>query len=178
MGTRRGVDHHQVPRFLCSQAIMLAMQGIPAVYIHSLTASPNDLDHVEQTGRTRSINRRIWDKNELEYLLGNPVTHQAEVFTTLTRMIRIRRDQKAFNPDTRQDVIKINTDLFILKRTSTDGEQRIYAISNVTERILRLPLASLGFLENGLKDILALESTTIDEELVLYPYQTVWLTQA
>ncbi|MFT6421862.1 MAG: sucrose phosphorylase [Thalassolituus sp.] len=178
MGTRRGVDHHQVPRFLCSQAIMLAMQGIPAVYIHSLTASPNDLDHVEQTGRTRSINRRIWDKNELEYLLGNPVTHQAEVFTTLTRMIRIRRDQKAFNPDARQDVIKINTDLFILKRTSTDGEQRIYAISNVTERILRLPLASLGFLENGLKDILALESTTIDEELVLYPYQTVWLTQA
>ena len=178
MGTRRGVDHHQVPRFLCSQAIMLAMQGIPAVYIHSLTASPNDLDHVEQTGRTRSINRRIWDKNELEYLLGNPVTHQAEVFTTLTRMIRIRRDQKAFNPDARQDVIKINTDLFILKRTSTDGEQRIYAISNVTERILRLPLASLGFLENGLKDILALESTTIEEELVLYPYQTVWLTQA
>ncbi len=178
MGTRRGVDHHQVPRFLCSQAIMLAMQGIPAVYIHSLTASPNDLDHVEQTGRTRSINRRIWDKNELEYLLGNPVTHQAEVFTALTRMIRIRRDQKAFNPDARQDVIKINTDLFILKRTSTDGEQRIYAISNVTERILRLPLASLGFLENGLKDILALESTTIDEELVLYPYQTVWLTQA
>lgn len=178
MGTRRGVDHHQVPRFLCSQAIMLAMQGIPAVYIHSLTASPNDLDHVEQTGRTRSINRRIWDKNELEYLLGNPVTHQAEVFTTLTRMIRIRRDQKAFNPDARQDVIKINTDLFILKRTSTDGKQRIYAISNVTERILRLPLASLGFLENGLKDILALESTTIDEELVLYPYQTVWLTQA
>lgn len=178
MGTRRGVDHHQVPRFLCSQAIMLAMQGIPAVYIHSLTASPNDLDHVEQTGRTRSINRRIWDKNELEYLLGNPVTHQAEVFTTLTRMIRIRRDQKAFNPDARQDVIKINTDLFILKRTSTDGEQRIYTISNVTERILRLPLASLGFLENGLKDILALESTTIDEELVLYPYQTVWLTQA
>ena len=75
-------------------------------------------------------------------------------------------------------MIKINTDLFILKRTSTDGEQRIYTISNVTERILRLPLASLGFLENGLKDILALESTTIDEELVLYPYQTVWLTQA
>lgn len=177
MGTRRGVDHHQVPRFLCSQAIMLAMQGIPALYIHSLTASSNDLEHVEQTGRTRSINRRIWDKNELEYLLGNPVTHQAEVFTALTRMIRTRRDQPAFNPDARQDVIKINTDLFILKRTSVEGDQRIYAISNVTERILRLPLASLGFLENGLKDLLAQEPTTIDEELILYPYQTVWLTQ-
>ncbi|MDO6805926.1 sugar phosphorylase, partial [Wenyingzhuangia sp. 1_MG-2023] len=72
MGTRRGPDHFQVPRFLCSQAIMLAMQGIPAVYIHSLTASPNDLAHVEQTGRTRSINRRIWNCDELETLLNNP----------------------------------------------------------------------------------------------------------
>lgn len=177
MGTRRGVDHHQVPRFLCSQSIMLAMQGIPAVYLHSLTASPNDLEHVEQTGRTRSINRRIWDKNELEYLLANPVTHQAEVFNALTRMIRIRRDQPAFNPDARQDVIKINTDLFILQRTSLNGIQRIYAISNVTERILRLPLASLGFLENGLKDLLAQEPTTIENELILYPYQTAWLTK-
>ncbi|MEK9713166.1 MAG: sugar phosphorylase, partial [Thalassolituus sp.] len=96
MGTRRGVDHHQVQRFLCSQAIMLAMQGIPAVYIHSLTASPNDLEHVEKTGRTRSINRRIWDKNELDYLLGNPVTPQAEVFAALTRMIKLRRKQPAF----------------------------------------------------------------------------------
>ncbi|MEK9713167.1 MAG: alpha-amylase, partial [Thalassolituus sp.] len=71
----------------------------------------------------------------------------------------------------------INNDLFILKRTSTDNEQVIYAISNVTERILKLPLASLGFLENGLSDILALESVVIEDELVLYPYQTVWLTK-
>lgn len=176
MGTRRGPDHHQVQRFLCSQAIMLAMQGIPAVYIHSLTASPNDLEHVEQTGRTRSINRRIWEENELEYLLSNPVTPQAEVFTELTRMLRIRRAQPAFSPDARQDVVKINTDLFILKRTSEDNSQRIFAISNVTERILKLPLATLGFLENGLSDLLAHERRIVEDELVLYPYQTVWLS--
>ncbi|MAE21148.1 MAG: alpha-amylase [Pseudomonas sp.] len=176
MGTRRGVDHYQVPRFLCSQAIMLAMQGIPAVYLHSLTASPNDLDHVEQTGRTRSINRRIWDKHELECLLANPVTHQAEVFQALTRMIRLRRQQPAFHPDARQDVIKINTDLFILKRTSIDGEQKIFAVSNVTERILKLPLATLGFLESGLMDLLAENPQPIEQDLMLSPYQTVWLT--
>ena len=178
MGTRRGVDHFQVQRFLCSQAIMLAMQGIPALYIHSFTASANDLAHVEQTGRTRSINRKVWDKDELEYLLSNSVTAQAEVFHELSRMIRIRRKQPAFSPDARQDVVKINSDVFILKRTSVDASQRIYAISNVTERILKLPLAALGFLENGLMDILALEPTTLIDELVLYPYQTVWLTQS
>ena len=175
MGTRRGVDHHQVQRFLCSQAIMLAMQGIPAVYIHSLTASPNDLARVEQTGRTRSINRRIWEKNELDYLLGNPVTHQAEVFTALSRMIKIRRKQPAFHPDARQDVVKINTDLFILIRSCGESGQRVFAISNVTERILNLPLASLGFMESGLTDLLSLEESVVGDELTLYPYQMVWL---
>ncbi|MDK2779341.1 MAG: sugar phosphorylase [Pseudomonadota bacterium] len=174
MGTRRGTDHFQVQRFLCSQAIMLAMQGIPAVYIHSLLATPNDLEHVEKTGRTRSINRKIWDKTELECLLNNPVTPQAEVFKELRRMLRIRSGQKAFHPDARQDIVRINTDLFINRRSH--AEQTLFAISNVTERMLKLPLASLGFLPDGLSDLLAYEASVVTEELVLSPYQTVWLT--
>ena len=39
-GTRRGEDHWQAQRFLCSQIIMLGMKGIPAIYIHSLLATP------------------------------------------------------------------------------------------------------------------------------------------
>ncbi|WP_430462036.1 sugar phosphorylase [Thalassolituus sp. LLYu03] len=174
MGTRRGPDHFQVQRFLCAQAIMLAMQGIPAVYIHSLLATPNDLDHVERTGRTRSINRRVWDKSELECLLNNPVTPQAEVFNELRRMLRIRCAQPAFHPDARQDIIKINSDLFINKRSC--AEQTLFAVSNVTERLLRLPLDVLGFLPSGLVDVLALNEDRMEGELVLAPYQTVWLT--
>ncbi|MBM94563.1 MAG: alpha-amylase [Oceanospirillaceae bacterium] len=175
MGTRRGVDHLQVQRFLCSQAIMLAMQGIPAVYIHSLTASPNDLNHVEQTGRTRSINRRIWNWNELECLLENPVTPQAEVYREVIRMIDIRRQQPAFHPSARQDIIRISSDILVNKRTAESG-QVIYTISNVTERLIDMPLATLGFLPSGLADLLAQEQQPIDEVLSLGPYQTVWLT--
>ncbi|MDF1762364.1 MAG: alpha-amylase, partial [Oleibacter sp.] len=72
--------------------------------------------------------------------------------------------------------IKINSDIYINKRTSLDGDQRIFAISNVTERQLVLPLASLGFLESGLTDVLAHTPTDIIDELVLHPYQTVWLS--
>lgn len=174
MGTRRGADHFQVQRFLCAQAIMLAMQGIPAVYIHSLLATPNDLEYVEKTGRTRSINRKIWDKSELECLLNNPVTPQAEVFSELRRMIRIRCAQQAFHPDGRQDIIRINSDLFINRR-SHNG-QILFAISNVTERMLKLPLDVLGFLPDGLTDLLAYEPQVISGELALAPYQTVWLS--
>lgn len=174
MGTRRGTDHFQVQRFLCSQAIMLGMQGIPAVYIHSLLASPNDLEHVEKTGRTRSINRKIWDKAELDCLLNNPVTPQAEVFNELRRMIQIRCAQQAFHPHARQDIVRINSDLFINKRTY--AEQTVFAISNVTERMLKLPLATLGFLPDGLSDLLAYEPAVVTGELTLAPYQSVWLT--
>lgn len=178
MGTRRGVDHLQVQRFLCSQAIMLAVQGIPAAYIHSLTASPNDLAHVEQTGRTRSINRRVWNWNELECLLNNPVTPQAEVYREMTRMIRIRRQQPAFHPESRQDVIPINSDVLVNKRSAESG-QVLYAISNVTERLIDMPLATLGFLTSDLVDLLAVgdAAEALGDVLSLGPYQTVWLTQ-
>ena len=43
-------------RFLCSQAIALAMKGIPAVYFHSLCGTENFKEGVEKTGKTeRSI---------------------------------------------------------------------------------------------------------------------------
>lgn len=177
MGTRRGMDHMQVPRFLCSQAIMLAMQGIPAMYIHSLTASPNDIERVEQTGRTRSINRRVWQADALEALLDNPVTAQAQVFSRLSRMLLIRRQQPAFHPSARQDVIRISSDLFILKRTNEISGQVIHALYNVTDRTLILPLAALGFLTSGLRDLLGQDdSWRLGDELVMAPYQAVWLT--
>ena len=42
-----------------------AFEGIPAIYIHSLLATKNDIP-VENTGNLRSINRHIWDQDELE----------------------------------------------------------------------------------------------------------------
>ncbi len=176
MGTRRGVDHYQVQRFLCAQSIMLAMQGIPAVYIHSLTATPNDLVHVEQTGRTRSINRKLWQLEELNVLLNNSVTPQAEVFNELRRLIAVRRRQPAFHPNARQRVIRINSDVFIVQRSHS--EQTLFAIANVTERILKLPLAALGFLPPGCRDLIQPESEPLQEQLELAPYQVVWLSMA
>ncbi|WP_455198606.1 sugar phosphorylase, partial [Kaarinaea lacus] len=79
-GTRRGPDQWQINRFICSQAIMLSLQGIPAFYIHSLLATPNDIHGVELSGRTRSINRRKWQYDELKLLLESQNTPNFEVF--------------------------------------------------------------------------------------------------
>ena len=42
----------QVRRFMVSQAIPMALMGVPGVYIHSLLGSRNDYAGVERTGRT------------------------------------------------------------------------------------------------------------------------------
>ena len=53
----RRVTRAWISRFLASQAIMLALVGVPGIYFHSLIGSRNDLRGVHRTGRWRSINR-------------------------------------------------------------------------------------------------------------------------
>ncbi|MCJ7626470.1 MAG: sugar phosphorylase, partial [Anaerolineaceae bacterium] len=61
----------QVKRFLVSQAILLAVVGLPGIYVHSLFGSRNWLEGVKQTGRSRTINRYKFDADELDAALGS-----------------------------------------------------------------------------------------------------------
>lgn len=47
-----------IARFMAAHAIMLALAGLPGIYVHSLVGSSNDQEGVAQTGRARSINGR------------------------------------------------------------------------------------------------------------------------
>lgn len=174
-GTRSGPDMFQLARYLCCQLVMLAMPGIPGVYIHSLTATPNDLLLVEQTGRTRSINRHHWDLAEFEAQLENPSSDQAQVFPRLIQLIELRRKQSAFHPQAGFKVLSINEEaLFALERTSIDGAQRIVALHNMTrhpqavaEQAYRYPAARIW-------DLISQEWVDI-RSLTLAPYQVMWL---
>ena len=59
-----------VRRFLASQAMMLAVRGIPAVYFHSLVGTQNDLQGVAASGQARRINRRRFTRAELDDALA------------------------------------------------------------------------------------------------------------
>lgn len=73
-------------RFLASQTIMMSFAGVPAFYIHSLTATLNYQEGVAITKHNRTINRRKWELNELDEVL-NSDTSQQKVFTTLKKRI-------------------------------------------------------------------------------------------
>ncbi|MBZ5486392.1 sugar phosphorylase [Halomonas aquamarina] len=141
-GTRRGPDPWQVARFLCSQAIMLSLQGIPALYIHTLTSTLNDVEGVERSGRLRSINRRRWQRSELDLLLDNTANPTHYIFHALCRRLEQRRQEPCFHPSAAQRVLVSPPQLLAIERGPLADGRRLLALYNVTDT--PLPLSEAG----------------------------------
>ena len=177
-GTEDGRDDFQVDRFVCAHAIMLALEGIPGIYIHSLLGTPNDYEGLARTGRYRSINRRTWGREELAALLEDPDSKQSMILSRLSHLIRLRREQAAFHPNAVQFTMQLGLNIFGVWRQSADRRQDIFSISNVTNEPQSLELASVNLVStDSWWDLVS--GDALDEaqaELELAPYQTVWLT--
>ena len=177
-GTVKGEDGLNIPRFLCSQAIAMALEGIPAFYIHSLLATPNDHEGVEKQGYNRAINRHRWDYGALQAALADPGTTTARVFDALKRMIRIRAGQAAFHPNATQFTLQLGDAIFGFWRQSIDRSQSIFILANVTDGEVRVPAISLNLIDgHDWYDLLTGEA--VDElggEISLAPYQSRWIT--
>ncbi|HLA84489.1 MAG TPA: sugar phosphorylase [Thermoguttaceae bacterium] len=121
----------QKARFMASQAIMLSLRGIPAVYFHSLVATSNDYAGRERTGRARSINRRKYTAAELRSILLEHDSTPADVLAAYRRMLAVRRNQPAFHPEADQRWLAGGPPTMLaLLRTSLDGRQRILVLAN------------------------------------------------
>lgn len=172
-------DQH-IARFLCSQTVMLAVRGIPAVYFHSLTASSNDEAGVKRTGQPRSINRRRWSADELNALLDNPDTPTSRVFQEYSRLLKLRARHPAFHPDGAQRVLELVDGLFGIERISPDGAERILCISNLTALDQTIDTGSLdaGSTAGEWHDLIsdAALAAGANGSFRLQPYQTLWIT--
>ena len=177
-GTINGRDQWQVERFLCSQTIAMALEGIPAFYIHSLLATPNDLAGVEQTGHNRAINRRRWHYPKLQALLDDPDSHQARVFAEMKRRIGIRTAQPAFHPNATQFTLQLGDQLFGFWRQSMDRAQSIFAIHNLARETVTIPAMSLNLIDgDDWTDLLSDEAIhESGEDIEFAPYQCRWIT--
>jgi sucrose phosphorylase len=169
-GKAPGKEH--LDRFLCSQTVPMALRGIPSVYFHCLTATPNDHAGVERTGAPRSINRHRWDEAELMSLMKdeNSTTHQ--VFTEYLRRLRLRIQQPAFHPDGKQWVMDLPDGLFGVERTAPDGSQTIFAVANLSSSEQEFGLMAAE--DEKVMDLLSGKEMKGKETLA--PYQVVWAT--
>lgn len=177
-GTFAGPDDWQVERFVCSQTIMMGLEGVPAFYIHSLLATPNDTVGVEKTGRKRSINRHRWNDDELREKLADPQSVHSVVLKELCRRIRLRSHQPAFDPSATQFTLILSPGFFGFWRQSRDRQQSIFAVHNITTEPLELSLEELNLIstERWWDLISEAEVNGIYGSINVQPYQCVWLT--
>ena len=165
-------DPLHIQRFLCSQTIPMALKGIPAVYFHSLTATPNDVEGVQRTGRARSINRRKWSQAELDGALKDEKSSAARVFNEYTRLLQLRAGHAAFHPDGSQKILNLGETVFALERISPDGKETVRAISNCTDQPVHVSIDE----RDQLDLILNRKPERVGNNIRLEPYQSVWLT--
>ena len=172
-----GPDQWQLQRFLCAHAIMLALEGLPAFYIHSLLGTGNDYARVEHTGRLRSINRSQWDLETLERELDNPISRHNQVFHQLKRLIAIRRKQPALHPNATQFTLHLGLKIFGFWRQSMRRDQSIFCIHNITDEVQQVALADINLIgTDHWRDLISgLEIDDLSGSLTLKPYQAVWL---
>ena len=172
-----GENRWHIPRFMVSQIISLSFKGIPAVYIHCLTATPNDTIGVERTGMTRAVNRRKWDQAELLARMRNPESDTGRVFTLYRGLLELRRRQAAFHPDAGQRILPLDDRVFCFERVSPDGHQHILVLANLSAEQLALDLDRLPAQLPQRQELLDLNVPVFERRrLHVEPYAIFWFS--
>ena len=159
--------------FLGAHALLLSFRGSPAFYIHSLLGTMNDLDLVEQTGRTRSINRRMWSMHDLQRELDNPGSIQSRALAGTKQLVARRNQQPALLPDADQRVLPATPGIFAMYRTCPT--QTLLVVASVVAQPQRISVGQLDLPAGQYADALTGRTVTVSDRLELGPYEVVWL---
>lgn len=172
-----GQDKWQAQRFICAHAIMMALEGIPAFYIHSLLGTENDYARMENSGRNRCINRSQWDLDELNERLDDKFSHHSKVFSQIQELIKLRKTQPAFHPNATQFTLHLGLKIFGFWRQSMLRDQSIFCINNISPETQVIQLGDINLVGTDTWSDL-ISGLVIDEHMdsiTLKPYQSVWL---
>ena len=169
----------QARRFLVSQAIMLELAGVPAIYLHSLLGSRNYAEGVQQTQHPRTINREKLDTQKVEQALDDMTTLRHAVFTGYRSLLEIRMQEKAFHPIGAQTVLDGGSSVFAVLRQSPDGTESLLALNNITSEQIAVEI-DIPYTSQTIwswVDLLTgvgYESAEGQFKASLAPYQTIW----
>jgi sucrose phosphorylase len=169
-------DGERAARFLVSQAIMLALQGVPGIYLHSLLGSRSWPEGVTGPTDRRAINRQklVIDGDGPDALrlgdLLDPETLRGMVHGPFVRFLRIRRATPAFHPRAPQSVLDLHTSVFALERWTIDDEQRVLALHNVAPDTAPVKLPGGAW-----RDLITGERVV--SEMQLAGYRVAWLVE-
>lgn len=157
-------ENKMVQKFMGAQCILLSMIGMPGIYYHSLLGSRNCYKDYEESGIKRRINREKLDLQVLKKEL-NTDTLRRKVLLRFKGLLKIRKKQEAFSPNSPQKILKLDYRIFALIRGEKD--HRILVMVNVSDETVAVNTAYKGM------DLLSGE--TITEQVRMMPYGYRWI---
>ena len=167
-------------RFLCSQILPLSLKGIPALYFNNLFGAENDTPQAAATGKPRAINRQKWEYENLTANLMDAGKKEGQIFTELTRILKLRSQCPALHPDCDQIVPDFGNAVFGILRQTKDRTNQLLALHNLTAHPAAVQVAkseTARFAQaESLNDLITGQNLMLmNGALRLEPYQCVWL---
>ena len=160
-------------RYMSAHAIMISFEGIPAVYFNSLFGKSNDEAKYVITGNKRDVNRYKWNYKDITTKLNDKNSKQSIYFRNISKLLSVKRSQKAFHPNALRLNINLGPKIFCFKRISIDKKQTIICISNLSSRA-QYPNLHKKFFK--WKNLLNSKINIISKNLKLEPFETIWLS--
>ena len=153
---------------------------MPAIYFHGMIGTDNDPEVVKRSGHNRDINRTVIDENDLDEARESPHSKLSLIRSMFRDIALIRVREKAFHPNGAQQVLMVSPSVFSLLRISSDGNERILTLTNVTGKTceLKIQTSHLGAEESIWYDLINKKEIVPDNQdlaLTLKPYDVVWL---
>ncbi|MEA5032880.1 MAG: alpha-amylase family glycosyl hydrolase [Sphaerochaeta sp.] len=122
-----------IDRFVAATAIMLCLQGIPGVYIHSLLGSANWEDAPHLASHPRKINREKLDYHMLCAQLDDPLSRRSQILSRYLQLLHIRRSEPALQTTSAQKVLDSGcTGVLALLRIPPAPSSVVLCLVNVT----------------------------------------------
>ena len=165
-------DNLRVKRMMLSQAVVLAMPGVPGIYFHSLVGSRNYHEAVRKTRINRSVNRDKLNYDNLKELLEEEGSLQKILFKRYKQLLSIRISEETFNPFGKYEFLDLGSKVFAVKRYAGDDTESILALFNFTGESAEIVLPEEY--TGHLVDIIT-HTKVNSQDLALEPYQIVWL---
>lgn len=166
----------QVKQFILSQSVAMTLAGVPAIYIHSLLGSHNNLEGVEKLGYNRAINRAKLNLPDILAELDDPASFRAQVFHHLAKLLKLRAAQPALHPNAAQSTLDLKNDhILAIFRESPDGDQHLLALHNFSSDAQTLSLDPALF--QTPIDLITGESLDLNQ-IHLSPIAVRWITES
>ncbi len=165
-------DQTRIDCFLSSQAVMLELAGVPGIYIHSLLGSVNWREGPDINGYNRAINREKLLLDEINRELADEGSRRSRVYRGFKEMLEARKSSPCFHPEAGQRVAESPPEVFALLRFTDD--QQVLCLNNTGAEPAVCPAA--GGDSSTLRDLITRRDVPVtDGQVVLQPYETLWL---